>query len=118
MEKKEKITMLEALTEQYNNFIAKLIANTLDLQRHIDIASVEPDYKRSDQMGRMMSVNDMIESYKKGVQNSQHYLKIISDLLTAKDDIALEAKIDQIQKYEVKKIIAPAKKDKQEIHGK
>ena len=114
MEKIEKISLHDALVEQQVNFVKKLIGNALDLKRHIDIASVEPSYTRPDQMGRPIAVKEMIESYKKGIENCKHYLKIINDLLSAKDDVALESKIDELAKYEVK-IIIPNKK---EIHGK
>lgn len=75
------LTNREVLENYRNDFTAKLMGNLLDLKRHEEIKASDPGYKKVNQMGQEIPVNDLIVLYKGGVKNAKEYLKIIDKLL-------------------------------------
>lgn len=80
------LSMREILRRYHNTFIDKLVANILDLTRHIDIAQDNPSFTRPNQMGQPVSVQNLIKENIKGVDNVKEYLGNIDYLLTLSDN--------------------------------
>jgi len=79
----EPLTTLEILNYYLNMFRDKVVSNLIDIKHYEYIKSVKPDYATMTQTGVKMSVDDLIESHKSGVQYARENVTRIEEMIKA-----------------------------------
>jgi len=79
------LTTLEILNYYLNMFKDKVVSNLIDIKHYEYIKSVKPDYATMTQTGVRMSVDDLIESHKSGVQYARENVVRIEEMIKAEE---------------------------------
>ena len=100
------LTNEQVLTYYLNMFKDKLVANIVDLNHYQNIKVEMPDYKTRNQMGELVTIDQIITGHRNGARYARNNIRYIESLLEKEEqgtlgevwgDAALNSIVSPIQ---------------------
>lgn len=88
METNNEIVIIEKkayITAQLNKFHGQLVDNMLDYQRHLQIKKNDPKFTKATQQGEVLTVDQLLEIYRKNINNANAYIALCEQLLKVEE---------------------------------